>query len=79
MRNNINQAKKIKNICGNIEQTLNNYNFRPRLYKPIYPNEILSNIYLSLYGLNLRRKYKITQTERNVIKPRSFNKNNIPN
>ena len=79
VRNNINQAKKIKNICGNIEQTLNNYNFRPGLYKPIYPNEILSNIHLSLYGLNLRRKYKITQTERNVIKPRSFNKNTIPN
>ena len=79
VRNNINQAKNIKNICGNIEQTLNNYNFRPGLYKPIYPNEILSNIHLSLYGLNLRRKYKITQTERNVIKPRSFNKNTIPN
>ena len=73
MRNRINQTKTIINNFSTFEQTLCNYYYRPRLYKPICPNEFSSNIYLSLYELNLN-KFKITPSEKNFTQSNSLNK-----
>ena len=74
MRNRINQTKTIINNFSTFEQTLCNYYYRPRLYKPICLNEFSSNIYLSLYALNLN-KFKITPSKTNFTQSNSLNKN----
>ena len=68
------QIKPNTNNINSIEQTLYNYHYRPRLYKPICLNEFSSNIYLSLYALNLN-KFKITPSKTNFTQSNSLNKN----
>ena len=68
------QIKPNTNNINSIEQTLCNWHYRPRLYKPICLNEFSSNIYLSLYALNLN-KFKITPSKTNFTQSNSLNKN----
>ena len=68
------QIKPNTNNINSIEQSLYNWHYRPRLYKPICLNEFSSNIYLSLYALNLN-KFKITPSKTNFTQSNSLNKN----
>ena len=73
-RKKMKQIKPNTNNINSIEQSLYNWHYRPRLYKPICLNEFSSNIYLSLYALNLN-KFKITPSKTNFTQSNSLNKN----
>ena len=74
VRKKMKQIKPNTNNINSIEQTLYNWHYQPRLYKPICLNEFSSNIYLSLYALNLN-KFKITPSKTNFTQSNSLNKN----
>ena len=74
VRKKMKQIKPNTNNINSIEQTLYNWHYRPRLYKPICLNEFSSNIYLSLDALNLN-KFKITPAKTNFTQSNLLDKN----